>query len=174
VSARGFRPRRVLAVDLDTGRVEYPDPQRPAAHPPARVLVRWLGQPVGVLDVEGDDDEVVAAATGEAWLRMRPELEAVATAQGLPAPASSADLTLAVAPSRLPPSPRPLVTVTIASFRNVEPTVACVRRVLAGSWSPLEVVPRWVPRSPLRSATTPGSAGSMSRVRVCPSPATPA
>jgi GT2 family glycosyltransferase len=140
VSALDFRPRRVLAVDLDTGRVEYPDPQRPAAHPPARVLVRWLGQPVGVIDVEGDDDEVVAAATGEAWLRMRPELEAVAAAQGLTAPASPADLALAVAHSPLPPSPRPLVTVTIASFRNVEPTLACVRRVLSGSWSPLEVV----------------------------------
>jgi GT2 family glycosyltransferase len=135
-----FRPRRVLAVDLDTGRVEYPDPPRPAEHPLARVLVRWLGQPIGVLDVEGDDRTVVATVTEEAWQRLRPELTAVAATHGIPAPASPADLTAATARSPLLPEPRPLITVTIASFRNVEPTIACVRRVLTSSWTPLEVV----------------------------------
>jgi GT2 family glycosyltransferase len=137
-----FTPRRVLAVDLDTGRVEYPDPPRPAVHPQARVLVRWLGQPIGVVDVEGDDRAVVKTATEEAWRRLRPELVAVAASRGIPAPASTADLTRDEASSRwiLPPEPRPLVTVAIASFRNIEPTIACVRRVLSGSWTPLEVV----------------------------------
>ena len=136
-----FTPRRVLAVDLETGRVEYPDPARPAAHPRARVVVRWLGQPVGVVDVEGDDGAVAAAAADEAWQRLRPELAEVAAARGLRAPVSPADLRAeAVAAPALPPEPRPLVTVAVASFRNIEPTIACVRRVLAGSWSPLEVV----------------------------------
>jgi len=135
-----FRPRRVLAVDLETRQVEYPDPPRPAEHPPARVLVRWLGHPVGVLDVEGDDRAVVEAVTEQAWQRLRPELTAVAEAVGIPAPAAPADLTAATAPSPLPPEPRPLVTVSIASFRNIDPTIACVRRVLTSSWTPLEVV----------------------------------
>jgi O-antigen biosynthesis protein len=137
-----FRPRRVLALDLDTGRVEYPDPDRPAEHPPARVLVRWLGQPVGMVDVEGDDRAVVKAATEEAWERLRTELAAVAEARGVPAPAAPEDLTTAGASARpaLPPEPRPLVTVTIASFRSTDSTIATTRRVLAGSWSPLEVV----------------------------------
>jgi GT2 family glycosyltransferase len=137
-----FHPQRVLAVDLDTGRIEYPDPLQPAAHPLARVLVRWLGQPVGVVDVEGDDDTVVEAATAAAWALLRPELTALAASRGLPAPATPADLS-AVEPSPawlLPPEPRPLVTVTIASLRNIEPTIACVRRVLCSSWTPLEVV----------------------------------
>jgi O-antigen biosynthesis protein len=136
-----FTPRRVLAVDLDTGGVEYPDPPRPALHPQARVLVRWLGQPVGMVDAEGDDRAVGKTATEEAWRRLRPELTAVAASRGLPAPASPADLVTGQAPGwTLPPEPRPLVTVTIASFRNIDPTIACVRRVLSSSWTPLEVV----------------------------------
>ena len=136
-----FRPRRVLAVDLDTGRVEYPDPERPAEHLPARVLVRWLGQPVGMVEVEGDDRAVVKAATEEAWQRFRSELEAVAEVRGVPAPAAPEDLTTAGVPALPePPEPRPLVTVTIASFRSTDSTIATTRRVLAGSWTPLEVV----------------------------------
>ena len=136
-----FRPRRVLAVDLDTGRVEYPDPDRPAEHLLARVLVRWLGQPVGVVEVEGDDRAVVKAATEEAWQRFRSELGAVAEVRGVPAPAAPEDLTTArVSALPAPPEPRPLVTVTIASFRSTDSTIATTRRVLAGSWTPLEVV----------------------------------
>jgi GT2 family glycosyltransferase len=137
-----FRPRRVLAVDLDTGGVEYPDPAVPAAHPLARVLVRWLGHPVGMVDTEGDDRAVVKTATEEAWRLLRPELEAVAEVRGIPAPASAADLARPAPSLRaiLPPEPRPLVTVTVASFRSIEPTIACVRRLLRSSWTPLEVV----------------------------------
>lgn len=136
-----FRPRRVLAVDLDTGRVEYPDPDRPAEHLPARVLVRWLGQPVGMVEVEGDDRAVVKAATEEAWQRFRSELGAVAEARGVRAPGAPEDLTTAgVSAPPVPPEPRPLVTVTIASFRSTDSTIATTRRVLAGSWTPLEVV----------------------------------
>ena len=135
-----FRPRRVLAVDLDTGRVEYPDPDRPAEHLLARVLVRWLGQPIGVVEVEGDDRAVVKAATEEAWQRFRSELGAVAEVRGVPAPAAPEDLTAGVPALPAPPEPRPLVTVTIASFRSTDSTIATTRRVLAGSWTPLEVV----------------------------------
>ncbi|MGZ4551833.1 MAG: glycosyltransferase [Blastococcus sp.] len=135
-----FRPRRVLAVDLDTARVEYPDPPRPAGHPEARVLVRWLGQPIGVVDTEGDDQAVVKAATELAWQQFRAELSAAASARGVPEPASPADLATSSGAWPLPPEPRPLVTVAIASFRSIEPTIECVRRVLAGSWTPLEVV----------------------------------
>jgi GT2 family glycosyltransferase len=135
-----FAPRRVLAVDLETGRVEYPDPAAPADHPLARVLVRWLGQPVGVLDAEGDDRAVVKAVTEAAWERLRPDLAAVAAARGVPVPVSPADLGAAPAGWTLPAEPRALVTVAIASFRTIEPTIACVHRVLAGSWTPLEVV----------------------------------
>jgi len=79
-----FAPRRVLAVDLDEGRVEYPDPTRPGDHPRARVLVRWLGEPVGVVEAEGDDRAVVKAALEEAWQRLRAELDAIARASGYP------------------------------------------------------------------------------------------
>jgi GT2 family glycosyltransferase len=140
VTDDAFRPSRVLAVDLDTGRLEYPDPPRPADHPQARVLVRWLGQPIGVLDAEGDDQAVAEAVTGQAWRQFRAELDAAARARGLPAPATPADLVTDAGEWTLPPEPRPLVTVAIASFRSIEPTLACVRRVLAGSWTPLEVV----------------------------------
>lgn len=135
-----FRPRRVLAVDLDSGELEYPEPAQPAAHPAARVLVRWLAQPVGVVDVDAGDPAVVGAAREEAWRRLRPELAAVAELQGVPAPETPADLERPPAGPPLPPEPRPLVTVAIASFRNIDSTIDCVRRVLAGSWSPLEVV----------------------------------
>jgi GT2 family glycosyltransferase len=158
-----FRPRRVLAVDLDTGRVEYPDPPRPAAHPLARVLVRWLGQPIGMVDVEGDDRAVVKASTEEAWERLRPELGAVAAARGISAPASPEDLTRAGSSAlrALPPEPRPLVTVTIASFRSIDSTIATVRRVLSGSWTPLEVVvvDNDADGSPLDAAFTAAFAG---------------
>jgi GT2 family glycosyltransferase len=137
-----FAPRRVLAVDLDTGRLEYPDPARPSEHAAARVLVRWLGQPIGVVDATGDDHAVRKLATEEAWARFRPELAAVAQARGVRAPSTPDDLT-AVGPSgrvSLPPEPRPLVTVAVASFRNIDPTIDCVRRVLSSAWTPLEVV----------------------------------
>lgn len=139
--AAAFQPRRVLAVDLDTGRVEYPDPARPAAHPVARVVVRWLGQPIGVVEVAGDDAAVVAAAPHEAWRHYRDELAAVAAARAVPAPEGAADLRTGTPPPppEAPATP-PLVTVTIASFRNTESTIETVRRVLAGSWEPLEVV----------------------------------
>jgi GT2 family glycosyltransferase len=137
-----FLPRRVLAVDLDSGTTEYPDPACPADHAAARVLVRWLGQPVGMVEAVGDDPAVVSTATEQAWQRLRPELSAVAAARGVPAPASIADLTGVDPAARWAPSAGegPLVTVAIASFRNVEPTVACVRRVLRSSWTPLQVV----------------------------------
>jgi GT2 family glycosyltransferase len=139
--APGFRPRRVLAVDLDTGRVEYPDPAAPATHPSARVVVRWLGQPIGVVEVEGDDAAVVREAPQQAWDGFRAELGAVAEARGVPMPSSPGDLRRDAAPvETVRPAAAPLVTVTIASFRNTGSTLATVRRVLAGSWSPLEVV----------------------------------
>ncbi len=139
---QGFEPRRVLAVDLGRQRSAYPDPNFTTTHPRARVLVEWLDQPVGIVDVAADDADVVAAATRAAWESLREELAGIAAVAGLPAPASAADLS-AVAPVDAAPSPSaggPLATVTIASFRSIEPTIACVRRVLAGSWSAMEVV----------------------------------
>jgi O-antigen biosynthesis protein len=142
-AATGFRPRRVLAVDLATGATEYPDPAVRPAHPDARVLVRWLGEPVGIVEVTAPDEAIVATAGEAAWRTMRPELTAALTRAGRPAPSGRADL---VVPPHERPAPRvpagdgPLVTVTIASLRNVEPTLACVRRVLESSWTPMEVV----------------------------------
>jgi GT2 family glycosyltransferase len=127
------------------------------------VLVRWLGQPIGMVDVEGDDRAVVKAATEEAWERLRPELGAVAAARGISAPASPEDLTRAGSSAlrALPPEPRPLVTVTIASFRSIDSTIATVRRVLSGSWTPLEVVvvDNDADGSPLDAAFTAAFAG---------------
>jgi GT2 family glycosyltransferase len=142
LSASSFAPRRVLAVDVDTGRVEYPEPARPATHPRAVVVVRWLGQPIGIVEVDGDDADVVRVAPARAWERFAGEFAEVARARGLPVPGSPAELpgspTSAVPVG--PPVSGPLVTVTIASFRNTESTIATVARVLAGSWTPLEVV----------------------------------
>jgi GT2 family glycosyltransferase len=141
-AAPGFRPRRVLAVDLATGLIEYPEPDHRPDHPDARVLVRWLEQPVGMVEVTSPDETVVQAAAEAAWQALRPQLEQVITRAGRPAPTRMRDL-LVPAERPQPPAPtgeRPLVTVTIASFRSVEPTTACVRRVLRGSWTPLEVV----------------------------------
>lgn len=118
-----FRPRRVLAVDLATGELEHPDPARRSEHPDARVLVRWHGEPVGVLDLAVPDEDVVATAAREAPVVLAGRLAAVTAAPGADADGEP-----------------PLVTVSIASFRNVAPTVACVRRVLEVDWSPLEVV----------------------------------
>ena len=139
--AAAFQPRRVLTVDLDSSRLQYPDPAGLAAHPMAHVLVRWLGQPVGMLDLEGDDDAVLAAAAEQAVRQLRPELIAVAERCGVPAPVTSNDLRV-TPPWRqvLPPEPRPFVTVTIASFRNIDSTVDTVRRVLGNSWTPFEIV----------------------------------
>ena len=140
---RAFRPRRVLAVDLETGEVEYPDPDRRPEHPDARVLVRWLGEQVDVVEVTAPDAEVAAAAADAVWASSRAEVLAVAERIGVPAPTSAEDLLVARpdAPSAAGlPAHRPLVTVTIASLRNVEPTIACVRRILTSSWEPLEVV----------------------------------
>lgn len=140
----GFRPRRVLAVDLATGLLEYPEPAVRPDHPDARVLVRWLDDPVGIVEVSGPDESVVRAAGEAAWQTMRRELTEAVTRTGRPAPTAPADLAVPVAERPDPRSPAagsgPLVTVTIASFRNVEPTVDCVRRVLLSSWTPLEVV----------------------------------
>ncbi|MGK5110454.1 MULTISPECIES: glycosyltransferase [unclassified Geodermatophilus] len=141
--ARAFRPRRVLAVDLESGAIEYPDPERRPDHPDARVLVRWLGEQIDVVQVTAPDDEVVRAAADAAWATARAELTAAAERLGVPAPTSAEDLLVPrpgvpAAPGL--PADRPLVTVTIASLRNVEPTIACVRRVLTSSWEPLEVV----------------------------------
>jgi cellulose synthase/poly-beta-1,6-N-acetylglucosamine synthase-like glycosyltransferase len=137
----GFRPRRVVAVDLATGSVDHPDPAVRPAHPDARVLVCWLGEPVGLVEVTAPDTEI-ARATGEAaWRSLRAELTAAAARHGLPPPGALADLVGAEpAPVDPPPGSRPLVTVTVAGFRNVAPTVDCVRRILLSSWTPLEVV----------------------------------
>lgn len=139
-----FVPRRVLAVDLATGELEHPDPGLRSDHLDARVLVRWRREPVGIVEVSGADGEVVQAAAAEAWQTLRPQLTEVLTRHGRPAPGGLDDL--AVGPAEesathaVPAATRPLVTVTVASFRNVAPTVACVRRVLQSSWTPLEVV----------------------------------
>jgi GT2 family glycosyltransferase len=140
-----FRPQRVLAVDLAKSELEYPDPTFRPDHPRARVLVTWLGDPVGMVEVEAGDDDLPAEVAEAAWLELRTELTALVQRHGRPAPATPADLVVPAAEAQrltraLPPEPRPMVTVSIASFRNVGPTIACVRRVLAGRWTPLEVV----------------------------------
>ncbi|MGY1779758.1 glycosyltransferase [Geodermatophilus sp. SYSU D01036] len=139
-----FHPVRVLAVDLASGEVEYPDPEVRPTHATARVLVRWLGEPLGILDVDGPDEEVARATAESAWRALRPQLVAAAARRGRPAPRSVEDLTIPGAdgpvPTRSTAGASPLVTVSVASFRNVGPTVECVRRILTSSWSPLEVV----------------------------------
>lgn len=139
----GFRPRRVVAVDLATGTIDYPDPSVRPGHPQARVLICWLGDPIGLVDVSAPDSEIVRAAGEEAWRTLRAELSAAAARRGLPVPLTSADLRVEEHLRPAPPAPPadgPLVTVTVASFRNVVPTVDCVRRILRSSWTPLEVV----------------------------------
>lgn len=136
-----FTPRRVLALDVATGGVDHPDPDRRADHPLARVLVCWSGDPIGMVDVAASDAELVPAVTEQAWRALRPELVAAFHQRGLPTPTSAADLALDVpAAAAVPAGDRFLVTVSIASFRNVDSTVDCVRRVLSSSWTALEVL----------------------------------
>jgi GT2 family glycosyltransferase len=138
-----FRPRRVVAVDLAHETIDYPDPAFRPGHPDARVLVCWLGDPIGLVDVGAPDSEIVRAAGEEAWRALHAELAEAATRRGLPAPRVLADLQVDEHLRSAPPPPPvtgPLVTVTVASFHNVAPTVDCVRRILLGSWSPVEVV----------------------------------
>jgi GT2 family glycosyltransferase len=133
----------VLAVDLATGRLEYPEPTVRPDHEDARVLVRWLEEPVGIVEVSGPDETVVRATGEAAWRTLRPQLTEVVERSGRPAPTGPQDLAVPPGERPEPPAPAgdgPLVTVTIASLRNVGPTVACVRRVLESSWTPLEVV----------------------------------
>jgi GT2 family glycosyltransferase len=139
-----FRPARVLAVDLARGEVERPDPDVRPQHADARVLVRWLDDPVGMVEVTAPDADVVRAVADRAWQELRLELLAAAARHGCRAPGSAADLPLPAEerPAPAPPVPAdaPLVTVTVASYRNVEPTVGCVRRIVATStWPRLEV-----------------------------------
>ncbi|SFF51166.1 glycosyltransferase [Blastococcus tunisiensis] len=138
----GFRPRRVLSVDLATHELEYPDPGSRPGHPLARVLVQHGGEPVGMVEVEAPDSDVVRAAAERTWAELRPQLSTVLREQGLRPPETLAD----VGPDAPAPSPAgtpaagPPATVTIASFRNVDSTVATVRRVLESAYSPFEVV----------------------------------
>lgn len=68
--------------------------------------------------------EIGAHSYSHPQRRLRSEFDAVAASLGLPSPNSPADLTTAQPSSRaaLPPGPRPLVTVAIARFRNIDPT----------------------------------------------------
>ncbi|MFW3172989.1 glycosyltransferase [Geodermatophilus sp. CPCC 206100] len=174
--AAAFRPRRVLAVDLETGAVEYPDPDRHPEHPDARVLVRWLGEQIAIVAVRATDADVARVAADAVWSTARDELAAAAERSGVPAPTSAADL-LAPRPGvgSAPelPAERPLVTVTIASLRNVEPTIACVRRILTSSYEPLEVVvvDNDADGEPLRTAVETAFAGD-ARVRWAHEPRT--
>jgi cellulose synthase/poly-beta-1,6-N-acetylglucosamine synthase-like glycosyltransferase len=138
VSGTGFRPRRVVSVDLADGTVDHPAARRD--HPDARVLVCWLGEPIGLLEVRAPDTEIVRAAGEVVWRTLRAELSEAAARHDLPAPRVPADLRVDVGSAPPPPGTGPLVTVAVASFRNVGPTVDCVRRILLSSWTPLEVV----------------------------------
>ncbi len=139
-----FQPLRVVTVDLATRQVEYVDPDAHPEHRAARVLVIWCGIPLGLADVEGPDAELLAATAEIAWRELRPELVAAARRLQLPPPESIRDLTTTGCLDTTIADPSstggPLVTVVIASFRNIESTVACVRSVLSSSWTPLEVV----------------------------------
>ena len=138
-----FRPRRVLAVDLATGRIQYPDPEAHPHHPDARVLVIWCGDPIGMVDVTVPDADVVPAVRRATWEQLGPAIMAAATRRGAVPPRSIEDLTALVEDveqSLHVASDSPFVTVTIASFRNIVSTVDSVRRVLAGCWRNLEVV----------------------------------
>jgi GT2 family glycosyltransferase len=136
----GFQPRRVLSVDLATQQVEYPDPTHRPDHPRARVLVNWRDQPIGMLEVEADDTDVVRVVTEEAWQSLRPQLNAVMRRSGLAEPASTADLAVVGEAAAEAAASRSLVSVAIPSFRNAESTVQTVRRLLQSTWQPLEVI----------------------------------
>ena len=72
MSATDFRPRRVLAVDLDTGRVEYPDPLRPAGHTQAQLHgVRYALAKFD--DASYGECEECGSAIGFSRLQARPE-----------------------------------------------------------------------------------------------------
>lgn len=141
-ASAGFRPQRVLAVDLATGHLEYPDPKNRPDHPHARVLVRWLEENLGVVELEVPDHDIARAAAEQAWERFGPELAEAMLRYGMPRPGALADVALGT--RERPPSPTrrtgPLVTVTIASFRSAESTVRTVRRVLESDYTPFEVV----------------------------------
>ncbi len=142
-TVHAFRPRRVLAVDLETGAVEYPDPAMRPQHPDARVLVRWLGEQIDIVEVTAPDDGIARVAAEVVWASSRAELTAAAERAGTAAPTSVDELLVprSVLPATVERAGgRPLVTVTIASLRNVVPTIACIRRILQSSWEPLEVV----------------------------------
>jgi O-antigen biosynthesis protein len=141
----GFRPCRVVAVELSTAEVQYPDPDFRPGHAAARVLVRWLEEPIGMLDAEVPDDHLPELVASRACQLFAAQLAAAAERHGLPAPSAPADLRLAPdvvdrLTRDLPAGARPVVTVAIASFRNVDPTIECVRRVLHSTWPALEVV----------------------------------
>jgi GT2 family glycosyltransferase len=123
----GFRPRRVVAVDLSTGRVAYPDPEHRPAHADARVVVRWHEEVVGLLEIEAPDTDLPAAVAEQAEARWGAELAAARQRYGDP-------------PSSPTRRSGPLITVTVASFRSPESTVRTVRRLLQSDYTPLEVV----------------------------------
>jgi GT2 family glycosyltransferase len=130
-------------VDLATGITDCPDGAPDTGHRDARVLVRWLGAAVGTLDVEAPDSEVVAVVREMAWKIMRPELMEAAGRRGGAPPGDAADRAvteLTASATLATPRDAPLVTVAIASYRNVASTVHCVRRVLCNSWARLEVI----------------------------------
>lgn len=125
------QPARVVSVDVATGEVVVPRPGG-AHHRRARVLVRSGGDPLGLLDVDcdsPDDADLVAATRAAARDQLGPELEAALDAAARRAPQPGRDGAGGV-----------LVTVSVASLRNVGPTIACVRHVLASTHPAFEVV----------------------------------
>jgi O-antigen biosynthesis protein len=138
----GFRPLRVVAVDLATGELEYPDPDRRPVHPWARVLVRWREEPLGIVEVEAPDTVLAEVVGDEAWERFRSGIAAAMGRCGLPAPGARGDVVLHGREPPLSPTRRtgPLISVTVASFRSAESTVRTVRRMLDTAYSPFEVV----------------------------------
>ena len=161
-SAPGFRPRRVLAVDLATGELEYPDPSRIPGHDEAHVLVRWMGDPVGLVDVTASDDEIVSVVATAAGRELADEMARVGerTHPGTGALPDTDGTSRAPLPAM---SAGPLVTVAIASYRNVDSTLACVRRVLQNSWAALEVVV-------VDNAPDPGELGAALDAAFAPEP----
>ncbi|GAA4974098.1 glycosyltransferase [Kineococcus glutinatus] len=113
-------PLRVLGYDLITREVETPatpDGPEPAT---ALVLVRWRGRPLGLVEVPNGSDDLIASRVDEAARELH-----------------SAELDAEV-PLEL--SRQPLLSVVVATLRNPEAAVRCVRRILDGDYPHVEVL----------------------------------